>query len=277
MGKLGLGPVGVALNVSDSYLDEAAELERLGYPAIWLPGGQIDNLGRLADVIRATRTARAGSAIISADVYPPDSISQFWAELEKTAPGRLAPGLGGPQQPRPLPALNRYLDQLDQAEPPLPAQRRLLAALGPRKLQLARDRCAGAILLLVTSDYIGAARQILGQQPALVIDQMLVADTDPARARQTARRPLRFLSGLPGYTASFTRMGFTGTDIAELTDRLVDELIIWGDADTITARIRHQLQAGANHIILHVLNEDGQPGATEVACHLASKLSYLTP
>lgn len=277
MGKLGLGPVGVALNVSDSYLDEAAELEGLGYSAIWLSGGQIDNLGRLADVIRATRTARAGSAIISADVYPPDSVSRFWAELEETAPGRLVPGLGGPQQPRSLPALNRYLDQLDQTEPPLPVQRRLLAALGPRKLQLARDRCAGAILLLVTSDYIGAARQILGQQPSLVIDQMLVADTDPARARQTARRPLRFLSGLPGYTASLTRMGFTGTDIAELTDRLVNELIIWGDADTITARIRQQLQAGANHIILHVLNENSQPGAAEVARHLASKLPYLTP
>jgi probable F420-dependent oxidoreductase len=173
--------------------------------------------------------------------------------------------------------VNRYLDQLDQAEPPLSAQRRLLAALGPRKLQLARDRCAGAIVLLVTPNYVGAARQILGEQPALVIDQMLVADADPARARQTARRPLRFLSGLPGYTASFTRMGFTGTDIAGLTDRLVDELIIWGDADTIAARIRQQLQAGADHIILHVLAEDRQPGAAEVARHLAGRLPSLAP
>jgi probable F420-dependent oxidoreductase len=277
MDGLGLGPVGVALNVSASYLGEAAELEELGYSAIWLPGGQIDTLGRLAEMIRATKTARAGSAIISADVYSPDSVSRFWAHLEETAPGRLVTGLGGPQQPRPLPALNRYLDQLDRAEPPLPAQRRLLAALGPRKLRLARDRCAGAILLLVTPDYIGAARQILGARPALVIDQMLVADTDPDRARQTARRSLRFLSGLPGYTASFTRMGFTGTDIAELTERLVDELIIWGDADTIGARIRQQLEAGADHVILHVLTEDSQPGAAQVARHLAGRLRSLAP
>jgi probable F420-dependent oxidoreductase len=277
MDRRGLGPVGVALNVSGSYLGEAAELEARGYSAIWLPGGQIDTLGRLAEVIRATKTARAGSAIISADVYPPDSVSRFWAQLEETAPGRLVTGLGGPQQPRPLSALNRYLDRLDRAEPPLPAQRRLLAALGPRKLRLAGDRCAGAILLLVTPDYVAAARRILGAQPALVIDQMLVADTDPARARQTARRPLRFLSGLPGYSASFTRMGFTGTDIAELTDRLVDELIIWGDADTITARIRQQLDAGADHVILHVLTGDSQPGAAEVARHLAGPLHSPAP
>jgi probable F420-dependent oxidoreductase len=275
MDGLGLGPAGVALNVSGSYLGEAAELEELGYSAIWLPGGQIDTLGRLAEVIRATKTARAGSAIISADAYPPESVSRFWAQLEQTAPGRLVAGLGGRQQPRPLPALNRYLDQLDRAEPPLPTQRRLLAALGPRKLRLARDRCAGAILLLVTPDYIAAARRILGARPALVIDQMLVADTDPARARQTARRPLRFLSGLPGYTASFTRMGFTGTDIAELTDRLVDELVIWGDADAITARIRGQLEAGADHIILHVLTGDSQPAAAQVARHLAGRLPSL--
>jgi alkanesulfonate monooxygenase SsuD/methylene tetrahydromethanopterin reductase-like flavin-dependent oxidoreductase (luciferase family) len=68
-----------------------------------------------------------------------------------------------------------------------------------------------------------------------------------------------------------------GTDIAELTDRLVDELIIWGDADTITARIRQQLDAGADHVILHVLAENSQPGAAEVAQHLASLLRSLAP
>jgi hypothetical protein len=108
-----------------------------GVRALWLPGGQIDNLGRLADAIRATTPVPVGSAIISADVYTPDAVSRFCAQLEETAPGRLVAGLGGPQQPRPLAALNRYLDQLDHAEPPLPAQRRLLASLGPRKLQLA--------------------------------------------------------------------------------------------------------------------------------------------
>jgi probable F420-dependent oxidoreductase len=272
MSKLGLGPVGVALNVSDTYLAEAAEAERLGYSAVWLPGGQIDNLGRLADLVRATTAVPVASSIISLDVYSPEAVAGLYTQLEASAPGRFVPGLGGPQTPRPLGALNAFLDRLDRAEPPVPAQRRLLAALGPRKLELARDRCAGAIVLLVTPAYIGAARQILGDQAALVVDQMLVLDADADRARQTARGPLRFLSGLPGYRASFARMGFTESEIDGLSDRLADELVIWGDADTVTERIGQQLQAGADHVMVQVLSGDGQPGPIEAARSLASRL-----
>jgi len=272
MSKLGLGSVGVALNVSDTYLAEAAEAERLGYSAVWLPGGQIDNLGRLADLVRATTAVPVASAIISLDVYSAEAVTGLYAQLEASAPRRFVPGLGGPQTPRPLQALNAFLDRLDQAEPPVSAQRRLLAALGPRKLELARDRCAGAILLLVTPAYIGAARQILGDQAVLVVDQMLVLDADAARARQTARGPLRFLSGLPGYRANFARMGFTESEIDGLSDRLADELVIWGDADTVAERIGQQLQAGADHVMLQVLSDGSQPGLIEAARSLASRL-----
>jgi len=251
----------VALTVSGSYLDEAAEVERLGYSAVWLPGGQIDTLDRLADLAAATTAVSVGASVISLDVYAPPQVAGLYAQLEKTSPGRLITGLGGPQNPRPLPALRAFLDQLDQADPPVPDRRRLLAALGPRKLELARDRAAGAIMLLVTPAYLGTARQILGDQRTLVVDQMVVADTDPDRARQAARRPLQFLSRLPGYAASFARMGFTEADIAQLSDRLVDDLIIWGSPETIAARVSRQLDAGADHIVLHVLSEPGQPGA----------------
>jgi probable F420-dependent oxidoreductase len=271
MGKLGLGTLGVALNVSSSYLAEAAELERLGYSAVWLPGGQLDELGRLADLVHATAAVRVGSSIISPDVYSAGAVAGLYARLETAAPGRFLPGLGGSQQPRSLAGLNAFLDQLDQAEPPVPAHRRLLAALGPRKLELARDRCAGAIVLLVTPAYLREARLILGGQAALVVDQMLVLDTDPGRARETARGPLRFLYGLPGYRASFTRMGFTEQEIAGLSDRLTDELVIWGGADTVAARISQLRQAGADHVILHVLHEGGQPGPIEAARALAGR------
>jgi probable F420-dependent oxidoreductase len=262
----------MALNVSDTYLDQAAELERLGYATIWLPGGQIDDLSRIAEIIHATVAVPVASSIIPLDVYRPGAVAELYAQLQASAPGRFVVGLGGPQKPRPLPALNDYLDQLDQAEPPVPAGRRLLAALGPRKLELARDRCAGAIMLLVTPAYTSAARSILGDGPTLVIDLMLVLDTDPVRARQTARGPLRFLSGLPGYRASFARMGFTDADIAGLSDSLIDQLVTWGDADTVSARIRQHRQAGADQVMLQVLSQDGQPGPIEVARLLAGRL-----
>ena len=272
MSELGLGSVGVALTVSDTYLEEAAEVERLGYSAVWLPGGQIDTLERLADLVGATTAVPVGASIISLDVYSAPQVSGLYARVEETTPDRLIAGLGGPQKPRPIKALHAFLDQLDQADPPVPAQRRLLAALGPRKLELARDRAAGAIVLLVTPAYLGTARQILGGQRALVVDQMVVAGTDPERARQTARRPLGFLSRLPGYAASFARMGFTDADITQVSDRLVDDLIIWGSPETIITRIGQQLAAGADHIVLHVLSEPGQPGTIQVARTLAGFL-----
>lgn len=204
MSKLDLGPVGVALNVSvdDTYLGEAAELEQLGYSAIWLPGGQIDRLDRIAAIVRATTTIPVASAIISPDVYEAGAVTALYAGLQASAPDRFIVGLGGSQQAPALRALHAYLDELDGAEPPVPVEARILAALGPRKLALARDRCAGAIALLVTPAYTAAARRILGPDSALVIEQMVVLDTDPARARETARRTLRFLSRVGGYVAN---------------------------------------------------------------------------
>jgi len=272
--KLDLGPIGVALNVSadDSCLHEAVELEQLGYSAIWVPGGQIDSLDRIAKLVRATTTIPVGTAIISPDVYGAEEVTALHADLQVTTPDRFVVGLGGTQKPPALQALHDYLDRLDQAEPPVPARTRILAALGPRKLALARDRCAGAIALLVNPDYTAAARHNLGPDSSLVIEQMLVLDSDPGRARETARGPLRFLSGVGGYVANFARMGFTETDIADLSDRLVDELVVWGDADTVAARVSAHLAAGADQVVLGVLNEGNQPGPIEVARRLAPRL-----
>jgi probable F420-dependent oxidoreductase len=275
MNRLELGPIGVALNVSgdDRYLQEAAELEELGYRTIWLPGGQIDSLDRIAAIVRATKSVPVASAVIPLDVYEPGAVTQLYAGLQGSAPDRFVVGLGGPQTRRPLQALNDYLDKLDQAEPPVPAHRRILAALGPRKLELARDRSAGAIAILVTPAYTSAARRTLGGRSTLVIDQMIVWGTDATQAREIARAPLRFLSGIGGYRANFARMGFTETDIADLSDRLVDELVTWGGADTITARVREHLQAGADQVALTILNRSGQPSSIEIARQLAGRLA----
>jgi probable F420-dependent oxidoreductase len=273
MSKLGLGPVGMTVQVSADgrHLDEAAALEELGYSAIWLRGGQIDNLSRIAEVVRATTAVPVVPGIISVDVYPPGEVTRLYADLQDRAPGRFIAGLGGPQVPRPLRPLHDYLDQLDQGEPPVPASRRILAALGPRKLEIARERAAGAVLLLVTPDYARTARRILGAEATLVISQLVVLQADAARAREAARGPLRFLSGVPGYRASFTRMGFTGSDIDGLSDDLTDRLVAWGSAGTITARVNEYRQAGADHVALTVLDNDHQP-AIDSARQLARSL-----
>ena len=273
MSKLRLGPVGMALNVSadDTYLKEAAELEELGYSTIWLPGGQIDRLDRIAAIIQATTSVPVASAIIPVDVYEPAAVRQLYAELQAGAPDRFIAGLGGPQRSRPLGPLSDYLDELDRGDPPVPAGRRILAALGPRKLELARDRAAGAVPLLVTPAYTRQARRILGPGSTLIISQMLVLDTDAARAREAARGPLSFLSGIRGYRANFARMGFADSDIAGLSDRMVDDLVVWGSADAVTARVREHLDAGADQVALTVLNPGGQPGPIEVARALAGR------
>jgi probable F420-dependent oxidoreductase len=274
MTKLDLGPIGVSLTIApdDSHLDDARVLERFGYRSIWLAGGQLDRLDRIAQIIHATKSIRVGSAIISPDVYQPEEVAHLYAELQDSSPDRFVVGLGGSQKPPSLTGLNDYLDRLDETGPPVPAQRRLLAALGPRKLEIARSRCEGAIALLVNPDYTRTARAALGEQSTLVIDQFVVLDTDATSARETARGHLRFLSGVAGYRANFLRMGFTEADIAELSDGLVDALVAWGDADAIAERIRAHHDAGADHVILAVQNEGDQPGALDVARELAARL-----
>jgi probable F420-dependent oxidoreductase len=273
MSKLSLGPVGMALTVSadDTYLKEAAELEELGYSTLWLPGGQLDSLDRIAAIVRATTSVPVAPGIIPLDVYPAAAVRQLYASLQGSAADRFVVGLGGPQRPRPLRPLNDYLDQLDQGEPPVPAARRILAALGPRKLELARDRAAGAVALLVTPAYTEQARRVLGRDSTLVISQLVVLDTDASRAREAARIPLGFLSGVSGYRANFARMGFTGQDIEDLSDRLIDELVIWGSPDTVMARVREHLDAGADQVALTALGEGGQPRPIEVARELAGR------
>ena len=273
MRKLELGPIGVTVDVSADgrYLGEAAVLERLGYSALWLRGGQIDSLSRIAEVVDATTAVSVVPGIIPVGVYPPDEVTRLYADLQARAPGRFIAGLGGPQVPRPLRPLHDYLDQLDQGEPPVPAARRILAALGPRKLEIARERAAGAVLLLVTPDYTRAARRILGPEAALVVSLMVVPQADAARARETARGPLRFLSGVPGYRASFTRMGFTGRDIDTLSDELVDRLVAWGHAASITARVNEYRHAGADQVVLTVLDNDHQT-TIDAARQLARRL-----
>jgi probable F420-dependent oxidoreductase len=125
-------------------------LEQLGYATIWPAGPSISGFEQVREVVAATRTVPIASGIISVDRFDAADVAAGYAQIEQTYPGRFVVGLGGAHGPKPLRMLSSYLDALDAGSPPVPASARVLAALGPRMLQLARERAAGAYPLLVT-------------------------------------------------------------------------------------------------------------------------------
>lgn len=186
--KAELGKVGAVLSPGSgtAFLDTAIELEELGYQTIWLPGGSLKSLSQITDVVRATKRARVATGIISVDRFTAAEVSALYTSLQETYPGRFVVGLGGAHGPDPLATLNAFLDHLDQ----VPPSARIMAALGPKMLDLARDRATGAFPFLVTPGYTATARSRIGGSTTLAVGQPLVIETDPQRARPIARRPL---------------------------------------------------------------------------------------
>jgi probable F420-dependent oxidoreductase len=270
--KIELGNVGIAIGpgAGDAFLASVAELERLGYPTVWLTGGQTESLDQVAAAVRATGRIRVATGVLAVILYDADAVRALYADLEASDPGRLVVGLGGAHGPRPFATLGAYLDRLDEPGG-VPVDRRVLAALGRQMLGLARDRSSGAFPVLVTPDYTRDARTTLGADTTLAIEQMAVIETDPDLARTLARGRLGFLGSLPQYQASFRRMGFSEEDVTGLGDRLVDALVAWGDADTVAARLRAHTDAGADHVAVSVLSDSDAPPIAEWAA-LAERL-----
>jgi probable F420-dependent oxidoreductase len=246
---------------------DAREIEDLGFRTLWVNGGQINRLDVLTDLLTATRRAVVAPAIIPPDVYGAAEVTDLYHRAEAAAPGRLMIGLGSSQS-KPLAALSEYLDDLGA----IPRHRRLLAAFGPRKLAIARDRFAGAMPGMITPEYTAQARRQLGDGAQLIVGQYAVLDTDPDTARETARTPLRFLMDMRSYADSAHRQGFTAHDVETLSDTLVDSVVAWGSAPDIAARARRHLAAGADHVYLSALSDGTQPSGLEAARLLSSVL-----
>jgi probable F420-dependent oxidoreductase len=269
--KRELGSIGAAVNpgAGMSFVDAAVALEALGYSTIWLTGGALEDLGQIADVVGATRQARIASGIVSVDRFPSAAVSELYCALETHHPDRFVVGLGGAHGPKPLQTIADYLDRLTA----VPLRARVLAALGPRMLGLARERAAGAFPVLVSPEYTARARTVVGDDITLAIDQLVVLEPDAARARETARRgPLGFLGKLPGYVASFRRMGFSEAEIVSLDDGLVDAVVAWGSVDAIAARVREHFQAGADHVAVSPIATPPGASALDVWRRLAPAL-----
>ncbi|WP_445524382.1 LLM class F420-dependent oxidoreductase [Streptomyces cyslabdanicus] len=244
--------------------EAAAELEELGYGAVWLGGNSTAR--NAAPLIEATRRIVVATSIQSVwQQDAADSAAEFTA-LEAAHPGRFVLGLGvshGPrvqQYRRPYSTMVDYLDRLDElgrsGKGGVPAGRRVLAALGPKMLELARDRAAGAIPYLVTPDHTARAREILGGATLLAPEFKVVLETDPARARAVARDCLAPYLELPNYTDNFLRLGFTDSDVTGGgSDRLIDAVVAWGEDSRIRERIEAFHTAGADHVALQVITD----------------------
>ena len=249
-------------------MDAAAEFEELGYGTLWLPN-RPNVFERSRDLLQATRRIVAAPGIVSIWTHPAAAAAEAHHALTEDYPGRFLLGLGvshphlvDREQPgrysRPLERMRQYLDDLDAAPNPVPTGERILAALGPRMLELARDRSAGAHPYLGTVDHTRRAREALGAGRLLASEQAVVLEADPARARAIAREHLSRYLRAPNYTNNWLRLGFTPDDLADGgSDRLVDALVAWGSLDAIRDRVAQHHQAGADHVCIQALTADG--------------------
>lgn len=281
-----LGPLGIWTFQLDPQpmaraQEAAAELDELGFAALWLP----EAVGRepfanAALLLSATRRMTVATGIASLHARTAMTMNAGWRTLSEAFPGRFLLGVGVSHQPmvegahrgrygdKPYSTMVDYLDAMDAgvffgAQPSI-APQRVLAALGPRMLRLAAERGVGAHPYFVPIEHTALARDTLGPHALLAPEQTVVFETDPAAARRIARRFMKTYLALPNYTNNLRRLGWGDDDLAgEGSDRLVDAIVAWGSLDAIAARVQAHLDAGADHVCVQVQTADprGLPAA----------------
>ena len=282
MGNIDLGPIGVWTAVLDQVpsaraAELAAEVEELGYGAIWIP----EAVGRDPFVMATLLLAGTSSIPFAtgiANIYARDAMTMANAQrtVAEAFEGRFLLGLGVSHQhlveglrkhdySRPLSYMRWYLERMHKAvfmaHGPEELPEMVLAALGPKMLQLSATATAGAHPYFVPPEHTAVAREVMGPDAALYPEQMVVLDTDAASARALARRNMAIYLGLPNYTNNLLRLGFEQSDIdggpgGGPSDRLVDAIVVWGTAEQIRARVQEHLDAGADHVGVQVLADD---------------------
>lgn len=270
LGRVGIWTFVLDLQPTARARELAAELEELGYGAIWVPDAiGRDPLVHATLLLGGTKRIAIGTGIAQIYGRDPMTMAAGWKTVSEAFPGRFVLGLGVSHQPMvegirghtygpPLTAMREYLDRMDSAmymaaEPSAPPQR-VLAALGPKMLALASERAGGAHPYFVPVEHTARAREILGSGPLLAPEQHAVLETDAAEARRIARDHMAIYLGLPNYVNNLRRFGFTDDDLAGGgSDRLVDAVVAWGDIDAIRARVQAHHDAGADHVAVQLL------------------------
>ncbi|MCW2992991.1 MAG: class F420-dependent oxidoreductase [Conexibacter sp.] len=253
--------------------EAAAELEGLGYTALFIPGARGGNLMGSAERLLAATTG-VPVALGVANLWKHDvaELAADHARLRDEHGPRLLTGIGvshaaavDAEEPgryrKPLEVVGKYLDGLDGAPAPVPSGERFLGALGPRMLALSAARTLGAHPYFVSVDHTSTAREILGPDAWLAPEQAVVLESDPAVARGIARAHMERYLGAPNYVSNLERSGFGADELAGGgSDRLVDALVAWGDEQAILDRVAEHRDRGADHVCVQVLTAgDGLP------------------
>jgi probable F420-dependent oxidoreductase len=272
LGRVGLWTRQLDVQPAERVRATIGELEELGWGTLWswevFGREALTNAGLL---LAATRRMVIGTGIANIWARDPVAMAAAGRTLAEAYPGRFVLGVGvshapivdarGHRYQRPLDRMRGYLDAMDAAPwqgPPLPEEPpRVLAALGPRMLELAAERTAGALLYNNPPETTAAARSVLGDGPVLAVEQAVLVEEDPAAARRLCREFIAFYLTLPNYVRAWERAGFAGEDLAGGgSDRMVDAVVAWGGPEAIAGRVRAHLDAGADHVCLQVLDPD---------------------
>ena len=276
LGRIGVWYFTDAMSARDA-ASAARRIEELGYAALWIP----ETVGRDPFTHAAWLLANTERLIVAtgiANIYhrEPGVTLQAQKTLAEQSENRFLLGLGVSHKPlveglrglaygKPVATMRDYLAKMAAApfsgvepgaQPPT-----VIAALGPRMLELAREATDGAHPYFTSPDHTRRARQILGPDKWLCVEQKVVMDSDPAKARTLARATARTYLGLPNYRNNWRRMGLAEDDLdGEGSDKFIDETFAWGDADTIRGRIEEHFEAGASHVCIQPVNREGRFG-----------------
>jgi probable F420-dependent oxidoreductase len=248
-------------------LKAAAEVEDLGYGAIWMPGGAHAGLAdHLQNLLKATQRTVIATGIVSIWTHPAGATAAMHHTLEGAYPDRFLLGIGishphvvqgaGLTYEKPLQKLRSYLDELDAAPDPVPIDERILASLGPLSLKLARDRSRGTHPYFMPVEHTRISREAVGPGKLVAPEQMVVCETNADRARTIARAAADRYLHAPNYVNNLLRLGFTEQDISNGgSPRLIDAIVAWGEPAVIAQRVAEHHAAGADHVCIQVLTE----------------------
>jgi probable F420-dependent oxidoreductase len=295
--RTALGRVGVwsfALQTHPAAQEQAAvsAYRSHGYRAAWFPEslGSKEAFAHAAVLLAGSERMIVATGIANIYARDPMAMANGARTLAEAYPGRFLMGIGVSHAPsvaargsvyeRPVTRMSAYLDAMGSVawSAPAPAERPpvVLAALGPRMLDLAAERTDGAHPYFVPVEHTAMARGRIGKGPLLLVEQTAVLDTDPARARDTARAFATRYLALPNYAENLRRLGYRDADLADGgSDRLLDDVVVQGDAAAIAGRVRRHLEAGADHVCVQLRAPDPTDLCLDGFRELAAALGEL--